>query len=192
MKKTSTPKEVAKAIKHDLLEERNLSSLMEVATVLGKEPQSIYNLMKGIHRISYRNAKQLHDVFGYSISFLTKGEGELYESFDEPGRAVLDSVGMSTISREGLSEREAYLNDYCHIYERLLSLVNKLFEGRKRIVKEDIFFYPTREMDKITSVFRTTEERDRMRDILLKYALIQSLIDPMQILQELRELEKNG
>lgn len=73
-----SPSEVVQKIKDDLLNNKHLTLGM-TAKKLGKNPNNFYIIMNGNHRISPKVATQLHKEFGYSIPFLTKGEGEMLD-----------------------------------------------------------------------------------------------------------------
>ena len=76
-----SPLEVVKLIKEDLTVKRHIT-LAEAAEIIGKSPQSMYNIMKGGHRISPKIATLMHEHFGYSIDFMTHGLGSMFDEQD--------------------------------------------------------------------------------------------------------------
>ena len=91
----ASPKEVAQAIRNDI-HSRHLT-IAKAAKAIQKDPTSLYNIMQGTHRIRPQMAHLLHDEFGYSIPYLTKGIG------------LLEGYSKSDII---LRPKSQFINDY--------------------------------------------------------------------------------
>ena len=52
----------------------------EAAHRLGITPQTLYNLLSSKKYLSMKQAEKFRNTFGYRISFLTMGEGNLYDT----------------------------------------------------------------------------------------------------------------
>lgn len=139
---TKTPKEVAQAIQDDLLA-RSLT-IAEAARMLGKTPQSLYNLLRGEFRVGIKMAKALHDTFGYSRAFLQQGIGEL---IDQPNEAQAEEphedsmmyyYGVYYADDSLFTEREKLLNMVSRVLSETFSMLNsRLLLG----IKLDLFDY---------------------------------------------------
>ena len=119
MSHIATPEEVAEAIRQDL---KSLGySVVDAAALMRKSPQSLYNIMKGTHRISPQNARAFGDYFNYNYDYLTRGEGQLkYDrSPDDFGTSLNLSYQLSPAEKMRLSKRERALNDYMELLRTL-------------------------------------------------------------------------
>ena len=115
MTSIASPEEVVEQIREDL--KRLGYSVVEAARLMRKSPQSLYNILKGTHRISPQNARAFGDCFHYDYDFLTKGEGQLRydrEYFDD-GYMLDLTYHFSPAERARLSDRERILDDYMEI-----------------------------------------------------------------------------
>ena len=141
MTKIASPEDVAEQIRQDF---RRLGySVVEAAKLMRKSPQSLYNILKGKHRISPQNARAFGDCFNYSFYFLTKGEGQLRwdRSIDDVSESLNLGYSFSPAERARLSERERVLDDYMEILRSLNNaLQSKHFPlGELRGISESDF-----------------------------------------------------
>lgn len=119
MSHIATPEEVAEAIRQDL---KSLGySIVEAAALMRKSPQSLYNILKGTHRISPQNARAFGDYFNYNYDYLTRGKGQLkYDrASDDFGEVLNLSYQLSPAEKNRLSKRERILNDYMELLATL-------------------------------------------------------------------------
>lgn len=188
-KRTATPEEVARAIHKNITMDRGIT-IAEAGRILGKSPQSMYNILKGDHRISLKVAHEFNNNFGYSVDFLTKGLGTLLESassFEDEGDGLhfdLDEINLGNwafyTNPQGFSERETFLNDVAKIYQlAYVYLNNKLqlgvFSGVPDINPD------------MPDIFESETEKVLFRSILFSHYYIMNLINPDNVVKYFRE-----
>lgn len=182
----ATPKEVAQAIKQDILQKRGLK-LAEAARMLNTSPQNLQGLLSGRARYRIKTANLFNHTFGYSIDYLLEGRGSLYgrEDLDLPESGLLivdpDPFGSFCLTSEGLTERQAFLNRYAHLLSPIFSAVTKDF--------------PTSGVLDITADTSCFEAQDGTEMKIFKYivfceSIIRQFLRPENIVEELNALSR--
>lgn len=114
-----TNKEICEAISADW-KKRRITHQM-AADKIGTTKQTVSNQLTGRRRFSQNMAKKFSDAFGYSLSWLLFGEGEMFKEghghfeIDHDEKAVYFTGNFESIMKEGRKLRMA---------ERLLEILN--------------------------------------------------------------------
>ncbi len=195
MKTNHSPEEVAEAIRTDIIKARRIT-LSDAARKLGKSPNNIYNILNGKSRISRSIANQFHQEFGYSVEFLTMGEGELYEN-TLPVRELskeevegqeenpYDAIYYMT-DADDFTPRERVLNNFARALSIIYGEASRLIPGTIRLERGAEF------IDLVDNQFtaKTKREQQLMNAIQNRYSDLRELIDLERILNEVNALEK--
>ena len=141
MKTNHSPMDVAESIRDDITNVRRIS-LSSAARSIGKSPNNLYNILSGKTRLSRATASLFHQTFGYSIDYMTMGEGELY-SFEKAIRSVPEDEAKAEWTKEegefdavyymdnveDLTPREAVLNHFARALAIIKEKTQQLIPG---------------------------------------------------------------
>lgn len=162
-------KEVAQAIKNDLL--KNNITIAEAAERIGKPAQSLYNLMKGRHRIGHQMAKLLHEEFAYSVLFLTQGKGPMFDFEDSDEQEPIDL--FRDYSPEELNTPRERLMD-C-----IKQLIQKSYFSLSNVIRTgEVFPLSTVFPEECGFEYQSERERELFIEITLWEGMLRPLLDP--------------
>lgn len=139
-------KKIAEAIKKDI-ENRGLTQ-QEVAGLLETSQAYINQVLNGTKRIGRKKAEQLHNLFGYSVSFLLTGEGELNNvgkgdvetlSIKDLNRRINELLAISSSLNERIKEANDIMSKAQVQFDCVLSMYKKQtsIPSRYGMVSED-------------------------------------------------------
>lgn len=115
-------KNIAEAIKKDV-ESRGLTQ-QDVADRLGDSQAYVAQILNGYKRIGRKKAQQLHNAFGYNITFLLTGEGELIKKGDTDV-----STPPASSSAQSQSLNNANIDQRINELLAISSNLHKMFES---------------------------------------------------------------
>ena len=183
--KISTPAEIAKEVHKDLTEVRGIS-LASAARKIGKTPQSLYNLLGGNRRFSYKVAMLMHREFGYSIPFLTEGIGSLNDNQESKlGRLIIKPNSSEPIhpyreytTFELSTDEEQRLNDMKKAVEEAFFILRNHFETEDDVIIAYAPFIKSTKPEDFGITLHTQRARDLFQSFAFWAGMIQHLIDP--------------
>lgn len=199
---TNTPKspvDVANEVQQDLTRRLGIT-LADAARKIGKTPQNFYNMLTGRSRFSLKTAQLMHEQFGYSVLFLTKGLGALSEPEEKQGSGFIVKPNSAypimvnkTFSVEEMTSRERRMNAIKSFLSQEYQRFVYAFEDEKGIPSEffslvlkDLKFSP----EDFGFKCETQTEKELFPIIAFWYGLIMKLADPSR-LSEVLSGEKN-
>lgn len=194
-----SPDQVAMILQRDLTERLHLS-VAEASRRIGKKPQTLYNVLRGKNRISYPIAKLLQDTFGYSLEFLTTGEGSLRENDDYywrgadgkqrvPGLSPVDDVMWAHFyypEHRVNTPRERLLLRYCQLFYEIVSSLT--IHGDLEIDDKQLEDPRIREYNFCP---RTMVERELFSNLALYLTQISQLTDLHRIVERLDVIKED-
>ena len=130
-------------------------------------------------------ARQLHETYGYSVQFLTKGTGPMYGKEVKMGAVVTKPSSDNPIhlykdyDTEGMTPREKMLLEIKNALEKKFFELKPLFEMDGDPIV-DIRVDTTRPED-FGFICQTAKERDLFQVIAYWSGLLRQLIDPGRI-----------
>ncbi len=192
----TSPVDVARTVQNDL--ESQGYKLAAVARKMGKSPQNFYNMLSGKCRFSKKTAQMLHDEFGYSISFLTEGRGNLRD-YEEDIPLGPSSYPQVVIGNSNQTPREKLFNDYLTAYIKIYTTIDDITSNisRRTPFQEDIsttvrnsneFMNALKESGYVP--MNKTEEL-QMSQLLMAYESILAVLSPIHLVNDLSHLEKD-
>ena len=178
-----SPLEVARMIREDLTTKRHIT-LAEAAEIIGKSPQSIYNLMKGEHRISHKIAVLLNEHFGYSIGFLEKGTGPMIEELGAEARPIRLFRAFS--DKELKTEREKTMNQIKYVLQQCHKILSQSIKTTKPLDNLSVRI----NQDSLDLECKSDTEKELFYEISMWCGLVRQLADPANVKSTL-EYEEN-
>lgn len=178
-----SPLEVVKLIKEDLTVKRHIT-LAEAAEIIGKSPQSMYNIMKGGHRISHKIATLMHEHFGYSIDFMERGVGSMIDELGSESRPI--GLFRAFSDKELRTEREKTMNQIKYALMQCHRILDQSVKASKSLeLLSD-------KMDPVCFDFdcQSDTEKELFYEISMWCGLVRQLADPANVKSTL-EYEEN-
>ena len=191
-----SPVDVANEVQQDLTKRMGMT-LADAARKIGKTPQNFYNMLTGRSRFSRKTAQLMYEQFGYSVLFLTKGLGALYETEEKHGSGFIVKPNSAypilvnkTFSVEEMTSRERRMNAIKNFLSQEYQRFVYAFEDDEGISSElfsqvlkDLRFSP----EDFGFKCETQTEKELFPIIAFWYGLIMKLADPSRLSEVLGE-----
>ena len=130
------PGHVAETVKHYL---RSIGTIKEAAEKLGMSQAALSNHLNGKKYMSARQARLMAKEFAFSVPFLTRGEGPMFEAGEEKPQPTAEDVVRRTIDErvsmyKQLAQEIENLEETKARYNRALALAEELIAALKAFV----------------------------------------------------------
>lgn len=131
------PGHVAETVKHYL---RSIGTIKEAAEKLGMSQAALSNHLNGKKYMSARQARLMAKEFAFSVPFLTRGEGPMFEAGKEQQPPTAEDVVRRTIDErvsmyKQLAEEIENLEETKARYNRALALAEELIVSLKEFIE---------------------------------------------------------
>lgn len=135
------PDHVAETVKHYL---RSIGTITEAAARLGMSQTALSNHLNGRKYMSVKQARMMAKEFAFSVPFLTRGEGPMFEAGEEKPQPTAEDVVRRTIDErvsmykqlaqeiENLEETKARYNRALALAEELVAALKAFIDATKK------------------------------------------------------------
>lgn len=95
---TDTPRQVAESVK---IYFRRLGSIKDAAERMGVSPQTVHSQLRGDKYLSHKIAYRFARSFGFSVDYLTSGQGLLFGAAEDEDIILPESFTLTFDNKEG-------------------------------------------------------------------------------------------